>query len=263
MARLPFRGRRQPEAVDEFGGVADGSLQIADSDGQRLHLTPVEVAASIRFLLARVQHSDSALPPRLAVTSALRGEGVTFVTRSLASVLVYDSPENVVVVSLDWESPDAGQRRRRRGRRSTASEELGPGAASRPTLIDAVEERASVDDILQPTANPRLQLVAPGSLAPQRRTAVAGSPELEKLLDEVASRFDRVLLDLPPVMASSDAITLSHLADAFLLVVRHGVTTESQVSAALEELRSVLALGVVLNRFDSSVPRSLRRILGG
>ena len=63
-------------------------------------------------------------------------------------------------------------------------------------------------------------------------------------------------------MASSDAITLSHLADAFLLVIHFGVTTDAQVDAALQELRGTARLGIVFNQFDSSVPAPLRRILG-
>ena len=42
---------------------------------------------------------------RLAVTSALHGEGVTFMTRSLASVLAYDTTESVVIVDLNWKNP--------------------------------------------------------------------------------------------------------------------------------------------------------------
>jgi Mrp family chromosome partitioning ATPase len=204
-----------------------------------------------------MQRSNTPLPPRVALTSALHGEGVTFMTRSLASVLAYDTTESVVIVDLNWTRPVDGGSRRKRG-----SAEPKHSPDDRPTLIDAVEDRATLDDAIRPTANPRLFYVVAGALAAQRRSAIAGSPELEKLVDQIASRFDRVLLDLPPVMASSDAITLSHLAHAFLLVVHFGVTTDSQVDAALQELRSTPRLGVVLNKFDSSVPAPLRRVLG-
>ena len=71
-----------------------------------------------------------------------------------------------------------------------------------------------------------------------------------------------MLLDLPPVLASADAINLAQLADAFVLVVRQGATASAQVEAALEELRGMESLGVVLNRFDSKIPRRIRRLVG-
>ena len=49
-------------------------------------MTPSRVAGSLRYFLARVQlHDAQGLPERLALTSALVGEGVTYVTRSLAA----------------------------------------------------------------------------------------------------------------------------------------------------------------------------------
>jgi Mrp family chromosome partitioning ATPase len=54
---------------------------------------------------------------------------------------------------------------------------------------------------------------------------------------------------------------LARLADATVLVVRHGVTTEAQVRAALDRLASVHVAGVVLNQATSKIPRPLRRRL--
>jgi tyrosine-protein kinase Etk/Wzc len=250
MVRFPFRSRKPPPVTDDLGGTTDGRVVVVDaSDGVRVHVTPARVASSLRFLLARLQRSNAPLPSRLAVTSALRGEGVTFITRSLASVLAYDTTDSVVIVDLNWQEEVDDE----------VDDEESQG---RPTLIDAVEERASVDEVIRATTNPRLHFIVAGGLAPHRRPAVASSPELAKVIDEVASRFDLVLLDLPPAMASSDAITLSHLADAFLLVIHFGVTTDAQVEATLHELRGTNRLGIVVNRFDSSVPASVRRVLG-
>ncbi len=95
-----------------------------------------------------------------------------------------------------------------------------------------------------------------------RRPAIATGDAIGNVLDKLASRFDHVLLDLPPVLASADAINLAQLADAFVLVVRQGATASAQVEAALEELSGMEPLGVVLNRFDSKIPRRIRRLVG-
>ena len=82
------------------------------------------------------------------------------------------------------------------------------------------------------------------------------------VLDELEQRFDHLLLDLPPVLATSEAMNLSQFADSYVLVVRQGATTEGQVEAALEEMQGGDVLGVILNRFDSNIPRRIRRLVG-
>ena len=116
--------------------------------------------------------------------------------------------------------------------------------------------------MLVPTSNPRLWLVPAGEAPIARRPALARSEALIEVLDELDAKFDLLLLDLPPVLATSEAMNLSQLADAYVLVVRQGATSESQVEAALEELQGGETLGVILNRFHSDIPRRLRRLVG-
>ena len=241
-----FRSRRPSVQLDELGGRADGGLAILASDGSLIHMTPPRVAAAMRYFVARVRlHEAEGLPPRLAFTSALLGEGVTYVTRSLAAVLSYDSDRTIAVVDLNWRRP---------------VERDGDGPP--PGLADVVEQRVAIDEVIVPTANPRLSLIPPGEVPLARRPALSGSDALGDALDQIADRFDQVLFDLPPVLLSSDALQLLQFVDPFVLVVHQGVTAEVQVEAALEELRGAEALGVVLNRFESRIPRRLRRLVG-
>lgn len=260
-------------AFDELGGTADGGLAIIDEDGQVVHRTQRRIAGALRYFVARADPSraDFAapehLPQRVAVLSALRGEGVTFVARSLASVLAYDTGRTVVLVDLNWRSPTtdvpAGTEATRQKKRRSKTAVAADGATTdRLTLADAVERGAAVSDIVRPTTNPRLSLVDAGELALARRPAVAGGAALEAVLGKIANDFDHVVFDVPPVLASSDAIRLAQLADAYVLVVRQGRTATGQIEAALDELRGQASLGVILNRVTSRVPRTLRRILG-
>lgn len=244
MAKQFFRSKRQPVVFDELGGRADGGLAILDQDENLIHMTTPAVATALRYFVARVElHESGGLPAAVAVTAALRGEGVTYITRSLASVIAYDTDRSVVVVDMNWTMPKDG-------------EEPPPG------LADMVERGASMDDVLVLTSNPGLCLVPAGAVPVARRPAVAGSELLSDALDELAKSFDHLLLDLPPVLASSEAMSLSQFADSFVFVVRQGATAESQVEAALEEMRGADPLGVILNRFDSRIPRRLRRFVG-
>ncbi len=89
---------------------------------------------------------------------------------------------------------------------------------------------------------------------------LAKDSALDLIVDDLSKRFDHLVIDLPPVFLTSDALTLMRLADAYALVVRYGVTTHRQVQEAIEELRGAVSLGVVLNRASSSVPRSLQKL---
>jgi Mrp family chromosome partitioning ATPase len=283
------RKKRTPQPLDEFGGTVDGGLAIIDDQGHLVHMTPPRVAGAMRYFLARVQlHDAQGLPERLALTSALVGEGVTYVTRSLAAAIAYDTDASVVIVDLTFRRPGGPNRptkgagRRRPAKPAgeppvtdeAASEAAetpdGEGSASatkpeapaHPTLADAIESDTPLDDIIIPTTNPRLSMIQAGGVPVARRPALAQGRPLASLLDQLDERFDHVLLDLPPVLASSDAMNLAQLADAYVMVVRQGSTSEGQVEAALDELQGGETLGVILNRFDSDIPRRLRRLVG-
>jgi Mrp family chromosome partitioning ATPase len=251
--RSRWKKGKRPVTLDELGGSPDGGLAILTPEGERIHTAPARVANSLRFFLARVDlpAPDGGMPDRVAITSALRGEGVTFITRSLAAVLAYDHDVTVAIVDLNWQLPKHAENHHEEN-----------GEESRWMLVDAVEGGVPIDKIVEPTANRRLSMINAGALSLAKRPAMAGSKSLEAVIDAIAERFDHVILDLPPVLASSDAIRLAQLADEFILVVRQGATATKQVESALEELRNSEALGVILNRYDSKIPRALRRMVG-
>lgn len=236
--------------LDDFGGTADGGVAIVDRDDQIIHYTSARVAASLRYFLARVDPDNPGdLPNRIALTAALVGEGVTTMTRSLASVLAHDTDSTVAIVDLNWRPPAKADDH-------VFSED------DTIELIDVIEGGVPVTKAIASTLNPRLSLLACGELAVARRPVMAGSRALETVVEDIAKRFDHVLFDLPPVLKSSDTIRLTQLADAFVLVVRQGATAASQVDAALEQLKGHNSLGVILNRYNSRVPKTLRRLVG-
>jgi Mrp family chromosome partitioning ATPase len=106
-----------------------------------------------------------------------------------------------------------------------------------------------------------MRYVAAGEATAAEAQVFARSPQLARIVAALARHHDLLVLDLPPVLPAGGAVPLAHLADAVLLVVRHGVTTEAQVRATLDRLESVPVAGVVLNQMTSKIPRPLRRRL--
>src|SRR5215218_1342271 len=147
-SRMGFgRKKRKAPPLDEFGGTADGGLAIIDEDGHLVHMTPPRIAGSLRYFLARVQlHDAQGMPERLALTSALVGEGVTYIARSLAAAIAYDTDASVVVVDCTFRRPGAQEAKGRRGR---APKSVTP---STPELPDATDDEAE-GELPPPTTN--------------------------------------------------------------------------------------------------------------
>ncbi len=73
---------------------------------------------------------------------------------------------------------------------------------------------------------------------------------MRSLVDDLAKRFDIVLIDSPPVLPVADALILSGYADAVLLVVAAGSTRRAELRRAAEKLAQASApvVGAVLNK---------------
>lgn len=78
-----------------------------------------------------------------------------------------------------------------------------------------------------------------------------------KLLNELASDFDVILLDTAPALVSADAVVLAPVADDVLLVVRAGHTDRSAAERAHQQLSDAggHVVGAVLNDPDGKVTR--------
>ena len=61
--------------------------------------------------------------------------------------------------------------------------------------------------------------------------------------------YDRILIDSPPIIAVTDAVALSRMADGLVLVVKVGLTSREVIESALRQLKDMDAkvLGIVLN----------------
>ncbi|ABF41584.1 Protein-tyrosine kinase [Candidatus Koribacter versatilis Ellin345] len=82
------------------------------------------------------------------------------------------------------------------------------------------------------------------------------SPRMGALIDHWRSTYDDIVIDTPPVLAYSNAVSISKFADAVLLVLRAGQTSSDALVRSLEifEQSGVKVSGAVLNRLDFHSP---------
>ena len=237
------RGGRERGDVAE---IEDGALVLYDEAGVPIQVVPPEVCEAVRLMVARLRLSDgSDVPARLGVISSLSGEGVTLITRALALVLSNDLGRRVCVVELNFWSP------------SPWAEDRDSGGG----IAEIVAAGASLDAVLVHTGSPGLSMLPTGRTIVAERPLLANSPDLDAVLDALGERFDHVLLDLPALDVTSDGLTLAEKATNLVLVVHHGVTSESDVLAATEQLAGLPVLGAILNAHSSKLPAFVRRRL--
>ena len=119
-------------------------------------------------------------------------------------------------------------------------------------LSSVLAGEATLDEAIQPTAIAGLQVLACGPI-PANPSEILNSQTFADVLDELAGRYDHVLLDSPPVMPVTDARILAASCDATVLALCAEKSTRKGAIYARDILRSVGSriIGVVVN----DVPR--------
>jgi capsular exopolysaccharide synthesis family protein len=177
----------------------------------------------------------------LAVVSAASGEGKSLTAINLAISIAQDANSKVLLVDLDLRRPSIH-----------ALFGLIPPVG----LGDYLADRCSLQQAMyRPEPYERLVLL------PVREPVVNGSEllsptRMRELVAQIRTCLPDsvVLIDLPPVLLSDDALAFSPWVDAGLLVACEGRTRREDLVRTLELLRATKIVGTVLNR--SSEPGS-------
>lgn len=167
----------------------------------------------------------------LLVTSAGPAEGKTTVACCIA-IAMAQAGQRVLLVDCDLRKP-------RIHRIFHKDSKVGVTTA----MLDE-----DIDNAIQATDVPNLSVIVAGPIPPNP-AELLHSVRFKAFLNQVRDRFDRVILDSPPVVPVTDAAVLSTLMDGTILVVRAFKTSKDLARHALRALIDVGAhmAGTVLN----------------
>jgi capsular exopolysaccharide synthesis family protein len=151
------------------------------------------------------------------VTSSIPGEGKSFTTLNLASVLAL-SGKKTVIVGADLRKPKLyGDLK--------LHNDVG--------LSQYLSGIASLHEIIQSTSMENLFLISGGPMPPNPSELLI-RPIMDDLVKTLRNQFDFIVMDTPPLSFVADAFTLSRYADHVLFVVRQNFTPKGVLHSLAE-----------------------------
>jgi len=204
-------------------------------------------AESFRLLRANLELANLDLHARtIMVTSASQQEGKTTTIANLAVALA-SSGRRVALVDLDLRDPALGRIFGLQMRAGVTQVVLGD-----VQLADALTRIPLASEQIGPSGRAPYTIgtldVLPAGSIPPNPAEVAASAAVADILRELAESVDIVLVDVPPLLVVSDAVTLGARVDAVVVVIRLNVTDRGTLHQLTRVLSSVPSakLGYVL-----------------
>ncbi|HEV7924750.1 MAG TPA: polysaccharide biosynthesis tyrosine autokinase [Verrucomicrobiae bacterium] len=200
------------------------------------HYEFLEAFRNIRATLL-CQHNRGAKPMTVMLASSIPEEGKSTLAVYLAGSLAR-AKSRVLLVDGDMRRPSLHKHFH---------------LPSGPGLAELLDEEISAAEVILPTSIENLALL-PAGAAKRYPGELVLSPKWEQFLASVKPRFDYILVDTPPVMATEDAAALAPKVDGVLFVVRALFASARVVHGALDVLRQRRAnlVGLIFNRAESS-----------
>ena len=192
------------------------------------------------LLVNAFQRPDGAENPHvIMVTSAVPNEGKTFTATNLAMSIAAEQEIKVLLIDGDVIRQDLSKHF---------------GIDNRPGYLDILRgEAIGVSDVLVRTSIPSLALLPAGDNSENATELFAGT-RMQDLMQDLASRYsDRVIIvDTPPVLASSETQTLAMHAGQVVLVIEAENTSRQRVEEALSLLPQKERTYCILNKANES-----------
>jgi capsular exopolysaccharide synthesis family protein len=230
----PEPTKRTEQILDKVRPTGRSRESASDVNKRRISMLQPDsyVAEQFRALRARIDALASQRPVKtLSVCSALAGDGKTTAAVNLAMVTSLSVDRRVLLIDCDLRKPKVHTALGIRPELGLA--EVLTGEATAAKAIVRVE--GSNLDVLAVRGRPT------------NPSELLGSMTMRKLLDELAERYDRIVLDTPAVLGVPDAKAVSEICDGIVMVVRADATAQHDIEAALEILDRSKVLGLVLN----------------
>lgn len=224
--KLPFLGY-VPSAQKEARSDKEMDLICYQKPAIRI----AEAFRSIRTSIIFSSPEDRPLKTIL-LTSTIPQEGKSSVSVNLATVFAQKN-EQVVLVEADMRKHRLAQ---------------SFGLENKDGLSSFLAGASEMEKIINKTIIPNLCFIPSGPVPPNPAELLT-SGKLKGLLEELKKRFDRIIIDSPPILTVADTSILSNIADGVIQVIRAGFVNMDAAVRTKQMLMEAKAriIGVILN----------------
>lgn len=200
--------------------------------------TPFAINEAFRALYTKVLYFPIADKcKKIAVTSAISGEGKTYLATNLAITLAKNSDnKKVLLVDLDMRKPRIARvlsKNFKELKRNSGASEYLAGIDENPNIVSL--------DI------PNLDFLFSGK-ENSNALGLVNSKRMVELLDKISQEYDYVIFDTPPVSLVSDALVLADKINGYIISTRSDYSDINNVAHAVELIQNVNGeiFGIVL-----------------
>ena len=221
-------GKREP--LNSAGGLSPKFHLIAKWGPASLMAEQYRVAATRLILITTEKKHVVAL-----VTSSVMSEGKTTTAVNLAYILAHDLNKSTLLIDCDFKRPMVHEYM---------------GIAAGPGLSDVLQGGEILENCIHRCDVLPLSIL-PSGFPRVRPAGLSGIQYVKKILPDLRTRYDYVILDGPPVMPLADVNVLSGITDMTVFVVRAGGTRQDVAKKALRTLGETAdSAGIILTQVE-------------
>ena len=168
----------------------------------------------------------------ISVTSTISGEGKTFCSVNLATILAMTG-KNTLLVSLDLRRPKVHRLF---------------GIDNSVGLSNYLVRKCTIDEIIHKSDIENLDIAISGPIPPNPSELI-GSQRMIDFIEHAKTKYEYVVIDTPPIAIVSDAMLLKDQTDVNIYIIRHAYT-QKQVLGLINDLhlnKGLKSMGIVIN----------------
>jgi protein-tyrosine kinase len=210
---------------------------LTDSDAE----SEGSAVAAYRMLRTRLVHRARAQQwTTIAVTSAGPNDGKTLTALNLAFSMAREKSREIVLLDMDMRNPSVCRTL---------------GVEPPRQLRDYLEYAGGTEGMFFSVGRDNLY-IAGSTIPTQQASELLASPRFDELIGDLKQGTVNpiVLIDLPPVLVTDDALVVAPRIDAILVVASEGLTSRADLQKAVSLLSEFTLAGVVLNRAVETTP---------
>lgn len=218
--------------LGEIGHADSSSTLVVNRNNRKVVAEQFRIVRSnLQYILPKIDK------PVLLVTSSFSGEGKSFISTNLGSVLAI-SGKRTVILEFDIRKPKIMQ---------------GLGLNERKGLTNYIVGSTTLNEIIHPVPDVENLFVIPCGPVPPNPAEMLLHAKVDQLFLELKKQFDAIIIDSAPVGLVSDAITLGRYADSTIYIVRHKYTLKKQILMIDEIYRQgkLPHLAIVINDINA------------